>query len=41
MLFLTELSKTLDLERPLWLKDTVILMDNASYNKKEEVFTQL
>ena len=36
-LFLTELAATLDLERPLWRKNTIILMDNAGYNKTDEV----
>ena len=41
MLFLTELATILDSERPLWRKDTLIMMDNAGYNKDPEVFAQL
>jgi len=40
-LFLTELAATLDLERPLWRKNTIILMDNAGYNKTDEVKQQI
>ena len=40
-LFLTELAAVLDLERPSWRKDTVVLMDNAGYNKTEEIMTQI
>ena len=40
-LFLTELAAMLDLERPTWRKDTVVLMDNAGYNKTEDILTQI
>jgi hypothetical protein len=33
MLFLTELVSLLDIERPDWRSDTIVLMDNAPYNK--------
>ena len=41
LLFLTELAKLLDAERPLWRKDTLILMDNASYNTSPETRAQI
>jgi transposase len=37
MLFLTELANHLDIERPEWRTDTIILMDNASYNKGDDI----
>jgi hypothetical protein len=37
LLFLTELALLLDRERPLWRKDTLILMDNAKYNLKDDI----
>ena len=37
MLFLTELAAKLDLERPLWRKESIILMDNAAYHGSKEV----
>ena len=41
MLFLTELAALLDSERPLWRKDTLILMDNAGYNTTPEIRAQI
>ena len=41
LLFLTELAAMLDRERPLWRKDTVILMDNAKYNLKQDIMDQI
>jgi Asp-tRNA(Asn)/Glu-tRNA(Gln) amidotransferase C subunit len=34
-MFLTHLAEELDKDRPGWREDTVILMDNASYNKND------
>ena len=31
----------LDRERPLWRKDTLILMDNARYNLKDDIKAQI
>ena len=41
LLFLTELALLLDRERPLWRKDTLILMDNAKYNLKDDIKAQI
>ena len=41
LLFLTELALVLDRERPLWRKDTLILMDNARYNLKDDIKAQI
>ena len=41
LLFLTELALLLDRERPLWRKDTLILMDNARYNLKDDIKAQI
>ena len=41
LLFLTELATLLDRERPLWRKDTLILMDNARYNLKDDIKAQI
>ena len=41
LLFLTELASLLDRERPLWRKDTLILMDNARYNLKDDIKAQI
>jgi transposase len=35
-MFLYYFAELLDQERPEWREDTIILMDNASYNKSEE-----
>lgn len=34
-MFLTYLAEELDKDRPGWREDTVVLMDNASYNKND------
>ena len=36
MLFLTYLAEKLDQDRPSWREDTIIQMDNASYNQNDE-----
>ena len=41
MLFLTELAAVLDSERPDWRKNTLILMDNASYNTDPRTRAQI
>ena len=38
---MTELAAVLDRERPLWRRDTVILMDNARYNLKADIKAQI
>jgi hypothetical protein len=40
-MFLFYLTQLLDQERPEWREDTIILMDNASYNKSEETIEDI
>jgi transposase len=36
MLFMTLLCRKLDQDRPDWRETTIIIMDNASYNKTDD-----
>ena len=40
-LFLTKLCETLDLDRPDWRETTVMMMDNAPYNKSEDAIKHI
>jgi transposase len=40
-LFLTKLCEALDLDRPDWRETSVMLMDNAPYNVKDECIAHI
>ena len=40
-MYLTRLAEALDIDRPAWRSDTVILLDGANYHVNEEIISHL